>query len=561
MSDNQTVQWSSCNRLSCCGTPNAPVVLCITPSSIIAQRECPEAYAGTDYAYQTVEAQLLSVVVIQNANCQKVYRYTFLYDADQLTGTNTLSESNIIGAVCQGCLTTYVQDLVGNEVQIVVSEDESEITLITQHGCEYTFEVGAGAALVVTDTQACTETVEFESGGDVLATIELTDRSYYTQVAHGFTLPPWGLLPLTWDSTLGKFILAQADSYANVAVLLASGFPDANTIKFFDGSFASITHNLTVGQWYALDPLVPGGVVLASTLDPDYDIYQILFFTLSSNCLLVRLDACACPSGGPTPPPPPPDPSVIIEEDFEDGEDCGIDTGFWNGGAIDTSLYAPNTAVEPYGTIDPPEGYTCYGIYNCPTGTDEKTPFTLSKSMNFSEIYLEWQVNPQSNPGPLPYPWGGQKHARMGDLAGFGNQVPFVFIESPAGYNNGNFQSFVFDDQGNQLVTDNQENIFVDDTWQKLGIYVKLNTPGTADGIMQKFYNDNLVFSSTSVLYRHTANTNQFSFFWIQGNYSWGNGAGAPDYPSPPHFSVPSPGGQYHFGAVRVLTTKPNNLP
>lgn len=603
----KSVEWSSTICVSCAGCSPSDIIVCVNPI-LIAQKACTGLESTTDFVYNTILGQLLSCVTLGECTGTKAFKYTIIYDDTQLIPDTTLSSGDITGIVCAGCLTKYVEDLAGNEINVEVVD--SQVTITTQHGCQYVFDVGGGSGgcsltvadtstvdltltdcpdqvlsadvllsadegnimevrsdglfatttlsnLSITDTKACTEVFEFKDGDTVLADIELTDRNFYTQTAHGFTMPAWGLLPLTWDSGLSKFILAQADSYAHVAVLLAIDLPDADTIKFFDGSFASITHNLTVGAWYALDPVTAGNIVPASSLDPDYDIYQTLFFTLTSDCVLVRLDSCQCPAVTPPPPPPPPD-AIIIETFSHDG-DCGLDP-FWEPPGFDDSLYSPNTAQPKFVNSPVPDGFSCAANYFTKTGTDETTPLLLGKTMNFSEIYLEWQTYPKSN-GSLPYPWGGTKLARMGDPAGTGTLIPFVYIESPSGTEHGNFQCFVINDTGDQLATNNQENIFVDDVYQKLGVYVKLNTPGVADGILQKFYNDTLVFSAMDVLYRHIGNTSQFGFFWIMANNSWGNGAGAPTYPSPPHFSVPSPGGNLYLAAIRVLATKPGSLP
>lgn len=459
-----------------------------------------------------------------------------------LSVTDTATLNLTISPTCDQTLSGVVK--ISADVGNIITEEPDGL-----------FATGGGTPteVEVDNVQACTETFTILVDSVPQATVELRDHSYYTQVGHGLALPAFGVLPVKWDGV--QYAEAQADTVANQAILLASSFPDANTIRLVTDGFLTVTHGLTIGVWYALDPAAPGNVVEASTLDPLVDVYELLFFTQSEDCILIRIRPCECAPDLPVPP----EPEVIVQEDFNDGGTCGR-LAFWTSG-IDASQYSPNTAETPY-VSSPVHSGTCAGHYYLQEGTDELVPFTLYKEMPFSEIYMEWWLYFASNPGPLPFPWAAQKLARLGSIDGPppGSDVPFIYMTSPSGFENGNYQVLITDDLGNQIYLNDEEEFFTDDTWGKLALYAKLNTPGTADGIFKYYFNDALIDGVTNLVYRQLGNTDEWSFFFILGNNSWGNGAGAPTYPGAPHFSVPEPGGHMYIDDVLVLTTKPGAL-
>jgi len=155
-----SVQYTSEERLSCsCNTP-AEVILCVNPAKV-RPLDCTPGTGTTTFEFHTIPATLMTAVV--SATCPTTsYLYTFAYsDEDVVIGETILSE-DIEGVVCKGCVTTYIEDLAGNEVQILTDGDEQ--TLVTQHGCEYVLESGGGVGV-------CLNNFIFGDGSDGSVTI------------------------------------------------------------------------------------------------------------------------------------------------------------------------------------------------------------------------------------------------------------------------------------------------------------------------------------------------------------------------------------------------------
>lgn len=94
----QTVEYLSSTKL-CCGTLPVDVILCV-PTTV--------TLLGVAY----VEAQLTAQSCYKTG-CTTSYLQTFTIDDSQLAEDITLSGSEITGVFCKGCVTTWVEDLVG----------------------------------------------------------------------------------------------------------------------------------------------------------------------------------------------------------------------------------------------------------------------------------------------------------------------------------------------------------------------------------------------------------------------------------------------------------------
>lgn len=129
----QTVVYTATTRLDCAGCREVPIILCID-SALVAQGECPITLEDTDFVYNTIAATLLQTREFKKCGVL-YYQYTIAYDDTALVPPNLLTCTDILGIVCEGCLTTFIRDTAGQEVRIEVIE--GTYTLITQHGCEY----------------------------------------------------------------------------------------------------------------------------------------------------------------------------------------------------------------------------------------------------------------------------------------------------------------------------------------------------------------------------------------------------------------------------------------
>lgn len=291
------LDYTSCSHLSCADSLPADVFLCI-PSDKVAQKDCPvqaspEITGSTDFVWHTIAARMVNAAQTANTCGQKYWIYTFVYDDDQLVEDETLIATDISGVVCGGCMATWIQDIAGNDVKLErrIIDEVEYLILITEHGCEYQFLEGGSTAPGITFTSEtdCTRiTTVKDSSNATIAELEFDEWSSATQTAHGYVIPASGVMPLYWDNFTNLWKKAEADDITTVADVLAVSFPTADTITFREGGFYQVTHGLDVGYWYALSTTSAGALVRADTLT-DEDILQFLVFTMSDNCLLLRV--------------------------------------------------------------------------------------------------------------------------------------------------------------------------------------------------------------------------------------------------------------------------------
>lgn len=135
----QSVLWTTCQRLSCSGATSPTVVLCLADTGIVIDPFCPDSETRETFPYTTIEATLVKSWRDGSCGCNPQFRYLFQYDEADLVDPDTLLvTADITGVFCKGCLTTWVEEKVGNEITLVDNNDGT-LTLTTQHGCTYTF--------------------------------------------------------------------------------------------------------------------------------------------------------------------------------------------------------------------------------------------------------------------------------------------------------------------------------------------------------------------------------------------------------------------------------------
>lgn len=140
----QSVTYTSCNKILC-GTLPAPVILCI-PSSIVALHECPAPYSGADAGEQTTEYSYIEGSIglesLVAGGCNKrYYEYVITYDDSQLIEGSVLSGEQIEDVIVRGCLTSYIDQKVGDEPYIHIDENGQSV-FVSPHGCEYILPLG-----------------------------------------------------------------------------------------------------------------------------------------------------------------------------------------------------------------------------------------------------------------------------------------------------------------------------------------------------------------------------------------------------------------------------------
>jgi hypothetical protein len=131
----QQVEWTSCIKLGCLNCLPADVILCITPG-LVRAHDCETEGQVTTFPWSTILAQ---VVNYTKSGCR--YRYGISYDDSQLIDGALLAYVDILGVICEGCLTSWVREQVGDEIKLeLVPATEAlpaYIQLTTQHGCIY----------------------------------------------------------------------------------------------------------------------------------------------------------------------------------------------------------------------------------------------------------------------------------------------------------------------------------------------------------------------------------------------------------------------------------------
>lgn len=130
----KTVQTLTCNLLECGANTPAEVVLCV-PVGKVEPPTCDGLEASQTWEYRTIDATLISVITRSSCRGSSMYTNNFVYDDAQIVDQGTLLGSDILGVICKGCLTKYAEDKAGGEV--VVEDNGGNLTLVTQHGCEY----------------------------------------------------------------------------------------------------------------------------------------------------------------------------------------------------------------------------------------------------------------------------------------------------------------------------------------------------------------------------------------------------------------------------------------
>lgn len=139
------------------------------------------------------------------------------------------------------------------------------------------------------------------------------------QVSHGFTLPSFGFLPLTYDNTAGEYVLAQADDQETAADVIAVDFPDDDTITLAtEGVLEFDGHGLTVGKWYILRASLAGLVIAQDAVTQMNK--QYICYPIDADTLFVRIDPMFVPTTF-----VPQD--IAILEDWSQGGSPTINTG------------------------------------------------------------------------------------------------------------------------------------------------------------------------------------------------------------------------------------------
>lgn len=138
-----------------------------------------------------------------------------------------------------------------------------------------------------------TNILSYKDESEIVKNIDLSglnqvpQRVDISQPSHGLTLPPSGVLLVTYNNGLGVYEPATAASDITAADLFVVGIPDDNTLTITEGGLLnSPSHGLNVGEWYFLaeNGLVESGLTLTN------DRVQYALFVIDSDNIALRLE-------------------------------------------------------------------------------------------------------------------------------------------------------------------------------------------------------------------------------------------------------------------------------
>lgn len=240
-----TVQISYCSssKLACTSCLPADIILCV-PEEFVAPHLCSDDLTDQTYQYRHIVASLTAYTKSVDCAFNTVYTYTFEFDDEQIVTDSGFLASDVTGVFCKGCLTNWIEDIVGNEIEIDVGD--YEVTITSQHGCETTFTTGGGSTSsgfqALYSSLCPTETVEVvDAEQDLLS---------YTVPADTF-------------SECG----VRANYKANVDVTI-NGATTLLTIKVYLGALEIDSIDLDVSNGAAQDLVIDGFVGVVVTDAP-----------------------------------------------------------------------------------------------------------------------------------------------------------------------------------------------------------------------------------------------------------------------------------------------------
>ena len=138
--------YCSESRLSCGNCLPADVIICVSTGKV-ANQLCPDQQTEQPFTYSTIEGSVVSQTKQPGACNSTIWKYTVCYDEDDIIAGQTLAQADVSGLFCKGCLAQWVEDIVGNEIQVEYDADEQEVSITSQHGCVTTFPVGGSSGV------------------------------------------------------------------------------------------------------------------------------------------------------------------------------------------------------------------------------------------------------------------------------------------------------------------------------------------------------------------------------------------------------------------------------
>lgn len=230
---NLTTIYFSRDKLACSACLPADVVLCVDPSKV-APHQCSD---NTDqpFEFSFVEATLTAVV---KDGCY--FRYTFEYNETLVEGGDPLSNSDISGVFCKGCLVSYMEEIVGNEPTVEIVEGVG-VKFTSPHGCEFTFATGC-EGVCNTTTVTDTSTIDMSISGIppapyvISGAVKISADAGNTISAHADGIySSNNILTVTDTATVNLTITGAAPQALSADVKLSTATVNNQTVAVGDG--------------------------------------------------------------------------------------------------------------------------------------------------------------------------------------------------------------------------------------------------------------------------------------------------------------------------------------
>lgn len=100
---NTTIKYSCTSRLQCSGSLPADVIICLPQDKVKPVNGVPVSF---------IEGAVTVVTECPKSFNRVLYTYSLYFDTDQLADGASVEASDIQGVFCQGCLTSWVSDLI-----------------------------------------------------------------------------------------------------------------------------------------------------------------------------------------------------------------------------------------------------------------------------------------------------------------------------------------------------------------------------------------------------------------------------------------------------------------
>lgn len=131
-----SVNWPSNQFLSCACRAGVPIIVGL-PTDLVVVPECSES--GTHIALHHI---LATLVTYRPLSCRSTCKYLYEISYESGDVTRTLVSEDILGVVCEGTLTDFINDRAGQAISVTFDSDTGVLTLTDQYGCVTELTIG-----------------------------------------------------------------------------------------------------------------------------------------------------------------------------------------------------------------------------------------------------------------------------------------------------------------------------------------------------------------------------------------------------------------------------------